>query len=176
MTISGARLKQHAPALRAQLDAHDWDIVILQGQSTEAIEKDRIGAFRTAVQAYASAIREEGSNPVLFMTWAPTDHPEYTDILDSSYTLIGNRTGSLVVPVGLAFARADSLETGITMRIADLRHPTPAGSYLAACTFYAALFGETPVGHPYTAGLDNGVASTLQKIAWDTVEEYYARQ
>lgn len=176
MTISGARLKQHAPAIRAQLAANDWDIVILQGQSTEAIDENRVGDFRDAVHAYAKAIKEAGAEPVLFMTWAPGDHPEHTETLDSSYTSIGNETGSLVVPAGLAFARSDELKTGIEMRVADRRHPTPAGSYLAACTFYAALFGQSPVGHPYTGGLDSEHAETLQQIAWDTVQEYYARR
>jgi hypothetical protein len=55
----------------------------------------------------------------------------------------------------------------------DRRHPTLAGSYLAACTFYAALFAESPVGHPYTAGLSDEAALTLQKIAWQTVQRYY---
>ena len=30
----------------------------------------------------------------------------------------------------------------------DGSHPSPAGSYLAACTFYATLFHASPVGLP----------------------------
>lgn len=73
--------------------------------------------------------------------------------------LLGN--GSLVVPVGLAFERSTNEENGIVLRMEDEKHPTPAGSYLAACTFYAALFGESPLRHPYTAGLDLRTAWTL---------------
>ena len=63
---------------------------------------------------------------------------------------------------------------------ARLAHRAPAlaalaGSYLAACTFYAAMFRETPVGHPYTAGLNENVAAALRKIAWETVQSYYGK-
>jgi hypothetical protein len=66
-----------------------------------------------------------------------------------------------------------SATNDIVLRIADRRHPTLEGTYLAACTFYAALFGESPVGQPYTAGLDGTIARTLQLAAWDTVTAYY---
>ena len=52
-------------------------------------------------------------------------------------------------------------------------HPTLAGTYLAACTFYGALFGTSPVGNPHTAGLDPELAKFLQEAAWETVREYY---
>jgi hypothetical protein len=52
-------------------------------------------------------------------------------------------------------------------------HPSPAGTYLAACTFFAALYGASPVGNAYVADLDPEVARYLQGIAWDTVQAYY---
>jgi hypothetical protein len=49
------------------------------------------------------------------------------------------------------------------------------GTYLAACTFYAALHRQNPEGLSYTAGLDPDDAAFLQRVAWDTVEAYSAR-
>jgi len=47
----------------------------------------------------------------------------------------------------------------------DGTHPSTAGSYLDACMFYAALTGRSPVGNPYTAGLDPSQARFLQQVA-----------
>ena len=57
----------------------------------------------------------------------------------------------------------------------DKRHPTLAGSYLAACTSFATLTGKSPAGNTYDAGLDTETAGFLQAVAWDTVKEYFGR-
>jgi hypothetical protein len=54
-------------------------------------------------------------------------------------------------------------------------HPSLAGTYLAACTFYAALYGKSPVGNPYAADLDADTARFLQGVAWETVRSYYGQ-
>ena len=56
------------------------------------------------------------------------------------------------------------------------RHPSLAGTYLAACTTYAAVTRKSPVGNTYSAGLDPKLAGFLQSTAWETVQEYYGRQ
>lgn len=173
VTISGARLAAHAPALEAQLAANPWDAVILQGNSMEAIEQAEVGEFDAAIRRYSKAIVSSGADPVLFMTWARTHLPAQTDILDAAYTAIGNETGAFVVPAGLAFKAASDTYPDISLRTADRRHPTLAGTCLAACTFYAALFHESPVGSAYTAGLDPDVAASLQETAWQTIRGYY---
>jgi hypothetical protein len=43
------------------------------------------------------------------------------------------------------------------------------GTYLAACVFYAALFGLSPVSLAYTADVPASTAAKLQQIAADTV-------
>ena len=44
-------------------------------------------------------------------------------------------------------------------------HPTTAGTYLAACVFYATLVGRTPVGLGATGGLSPADAAALQAVA-----------
>ncbi len=176
VTISGARLTAHAPALNAQLASDDWDVVILQGNSMEAIEQKDVAAFRDAVRQYSKSIKKSGAGTVLFMTWARTHLPAQTDILNAAYTGIGNETGALVVPAGLAFAAATDSHPRISLRTEDRRHPTLAGTYLTACTFYAALFHDSPVGSEYQAGLTANDAEALQRTAWQTVRGYYGWQ
>jgi PKD repeat protein len=53
----------------------------------------------------------------------------------------------------------------IQLYVSDGSHPSLAGSYLSACTFYASLFRKSPVGASFTAGLDPLVAEILQQAA-----------
>ena len=135
----------------------------LKTQFTEYAKKD------------ADIVRKHGGKPVLFMSWAYADKPEMTAALAEAYTVAGNDNDALVIPAGLAFARVAKEQPKINLYIADKRHPTLAGTYLAACTTYASLFRRSPVGLKYTAGLDEVTAKLLQEAAWTTVQEYYRR-
>ena len=55
------------------------------------------------------------------------------------------------------------------------RHPTLAGSYLAAATTFATIFKKSPVGLKYTAGLDAATAAFFQGVAEETVAAYFKR-
>ena len=73
------------------------------------------------------------------------------------------------MPVGLAWQQAHRLEPGLQLWQDDGHHPTTAGSYLGACVFYNVLVGRSPVGDPFTAGLDADEARFLQGVAAETV-------
>jgi hypothetical protein len=110
------------------------------------------------------------------MTWAYTGKPEMTARLDAAYSGIGHELDAKVVPVGLAFAAVTEQRPDLLLRTPDARHPTPAGTYLAACTFFAALHEESPEGLAYTAGLDKDDAAYLQRTAWKTVVDFDSRE
>ena len=175
MTISGGELPEHESGLQQRLTAQSWDQVILQGHSIGPITPGMAEPFRTAARAYARAIRERGAEPVFFMTWAYTGIPEMTEQLDAAYSAIGAELDAVVVPVGLAFATALELRPELALVIDDRKHPSLAGTYLAACTFYAALYGTSPAGLSYTAGLATHDAGFLQEVAWQTWVDYKAR-
>jgi hypothetical protein len=107
------------------------------------------------------------------MSWAYKDAPEMTAQLAEQYALAGNANDALVIPAGLAFARAIARRPALELYQPDLRHPTLPGTYLAACTAYAALTGKSPVGVKYMAGLDPELATFLQTVAADTVKDYF---
>jgi hypothetical protein len=70
-----------------------------------------------------------------------------------------------VVPVGEAWRIAHQRSPGLDLWAPDGRHPSQAGTYLAACTFYGVLYEKSPVGNPYTAGLSREEVQVLQQAA-----------
>lgn len=172
MTISGGRLPEHRAGLESMLDAEPWDVVVLQGHSRAPIGDETGDAFLVAAADYADMIRARGAEPVLFMTWAYTGMPEMTAQLAKAYTNAGDDLGARVAPVGLAFARVTDERPDIELRIADRRHPSLAGTYLAACVFFSVLQNASPEGIGYDAGLGGEVAGYLQRVAWQTAQTY----
>ncbi|MCH9694186.1 MAG: hypothetical protein K0U72_06725 [Gammaproteobacteria bacterium] len=175
-TISGGRLPEHRGGIPVVVAADDWDVVVLQGHSLGPIGETTAAEFRDAARDYAAIIREHGGRPAFFMTWAYTGKPEMTAQLDTAYTAVGRELDAEVVPVGLAFETVTSERPDIALRTADAKHPTLAGTYLAACTFFATLHQSTPEGLSYTADLTPEDATYLQRVAWTTVVAYRERE
>ena len=150
-----------------------FDTVIMMDCSQCPVHPQLAPAFHATVKKNAAILAKYGARPVLFMSWAYKDVPEMTAQLAEQYTIAGNANDALVIPAGLAFAKAMARRPQLELYQPDLRHPTLAGTYLAACTTYAAVRKKSPVGNKYIAGLDPEVAAFLQAVAADTVREYY---
>jgi hypothetical protein len=164
----------HAGGLAQLVTEGRWDAVVLQGQSREPINRGR-REFRRAARAFSKHIRGAGAEPVFFMTWANSDRPEMTAELDEAYTDIGNQLEALVAPVGLAFARVAQERPGLALRRDDGKHPTLAGTYLAAAVFYRVLYPDLPAQVGYASTLGADTATFLQRIADETVRAYRER-
>ncbi len=150
-----------------------FDAVIMMDCSQCPIHPQLQTVFHETVKKNTEILKGQGIQPVLFMSWAYKDKPEMTQQLAEQYTLAGNANHALVIPAGLAFARAIAARPALELYQPDLRHPSLAGTYLAASTVYGAVTGKSPVGNSYTAGLDRELAEFLQRTAWDTLQAYY---
>jgi len=175
LTISGAYLSDHIDGVAPVLKSRKWDVVVLQGQSAEPLEADqqRSERFKSSVRQLDKAIRDAGAKPVLFMTWAYQDRPEMSQPLAEGYIKIANELDALVVPVGVAFDCAAKGRSDLVLHDKDKRHPSLAGTYLAARVFYSALLGKSPAPNEYTADLPKEVAAFLQEVAWETTKAFY---
>jgi hypothetical protein len=131
--------------------------------------------FTEYARKHSETVRKHGSVPVFFMSWAYQDKPEMTQALADAYTAAANANNVLVIPAGLAFAKSIAVKPGVNLYAPDKRHPSVEGTYLSAATTYAALFGQSPVGLKFNAGLAPEVATHLQQVAWDTVQQYLGR-
>lgn len=173
LTLSGGTLSEHRAGLGQRLAEQRWDAVVLQGHSRGPLVD--LDAFLRAAAGCSEQVREQGARPWLMMTWAYEGAPGMTASLAAGYDAAALRAGAAVAPVGLAFARVTDAHPEVALRMADGKHPTLAGSYLAACTLFAALRAESPIGLAYSAGLPETVASILQRAAWHTVQELDVR-
>jgi hypothetical protein len=150
-----------------------FDVAILMDCSQCPVHPELKSVFTEYMRKHAETVRKHGTVPVLFMSWAYADKPEMTEGLAEAYTQAGNDNDALVIPAGLAFARAVKQLPEVGLYAPDKRHPSLAGSYLATATVYAALLKKSPVGLSFTAGLDAGTAKALQTVAWETVQDYF---
>ena len=107
------------------------------------------------------------------MTWAYEDKPEMTAQLAEQYTIAGNANDALVVPAGLAFAAAREGRPGLNLYQPDRRHPSPEGTYLAALTMYASIFGRAPSGGYAPTVIDAETAAYLRQTAWTAAKDYF---
>lgn len=134
-----------------------WDFVVLQDQSTLGMDywvegKDHVNSdaiFRPYAKKWAREIRAKGAMPVFFLTWAGKNTPEDQPALNYAYAHVAKETGSLLAPVGIAWAllRREQPSIGLFYE-GHGSHPAPAGSYLAACVLYATIFRQSPLGLP----------------------------
>ena len=140
-----------------------------------------------------SQVEAAEAETMFFLTWGRREgdstnaslYPDFSTmqaLLNQGYlayqeaTSTGDRP-TWIAPVGPAFARVhddilaeggdplspDSLFWGLYTN--DGSHPSPLGTYLAACVFYSTLTGESPVGLNAPADIEEALAVTLQEAA-----------
>jgi hypothetical protein len=153
-----------------------FDVVLMMDCSQCPIHPQLRSVFYEFAKKNSDIARKHGARPAFFMSWAYADAPEMTEQLAAEYTKAGNENNALVVPAGLAFAASIKARSDVVLTIADKRHPTLAGTYLAACTVLASIYKTNPEGNTYTAGLDAATAKYLQSVAWQAVQDYTKRK
>jgi hypothetical protein len=161
--------------IRFNKPGRQYDTAIMMDCSQCPVHPQLQSVFHETAKKYAQLLVKAEVRPVLFMSWAYKDKPEMTATLAEQYTLAGNASDMLVIPAGPAFANAIAKRPALELYEADKRHPSLAGTYLAACTVYATLYGKSPVGLSYNAGLAPELATYLQTTAWETVQGYFKR-
>jgi hypothetical protein len=165
-----------------------WHFVILQEQS----QHPDIPYYRDNF-TYPSAdslnelihINNTCVTTVFYMTWGRkyggmqcigqycspdfVDYFHMQDSLESAYLTMAYDNLAFCAPVGISWRNSIANGDPIELFTQDNSHPTLAGSYLAACTFYATIFNKSPEGISYTGGLSAMDAEYLQQVAAYTV-------
>lgn len=195
-TIGGASLNHHnmahltEPGRIGVTQPFQW--VVMQGGSAEPLSQSRREIFRQTAMTHAEMVKARGGQVALYMTHAYVKphrlaSPQNITATESMYVEVGNEIGALVIPVGLAFREAYQRFPNLKLHLPDGTHPSLLGTYLAACTTYATLYGRSPVGVKYNKldisylshganAIDEATATQLQQVAQDVVTEFFQRK
>ena len=131
-----------------------FDYVVLQEQSLLPAS-DEADVFFNAVREHVKKIRSVDASPILYATWGrKTGSPNLLELgltnetmtnkLAEAYQSMGDELCVPVAHVGRAFYDVYTSDSEIELYYEDKSHPSYAGSYLAAATIFAKIFGERP--------------------------------
>jgi hypothetical protein len=158
-----------------RLGQQDYDVVVLQDDIPEYQDQD-LERFMSTAREFDQMIRDAGAQTVFYMTW-PTRGNDWVglDEIVALHRQAEEELGAKVAPVSLAFPAAEAVLPGLQTLQADGDHPSVFGTYLAAAVIYATIFDRSPEGLYYPEQyLSEDWATTLQSIAWETVQEWRA--
>jgi len=166
-----------------KINQGDFDFVVLQEQSQ--LPSFPISQVQTSVYPYAKTLdslinlANSCTETVFYMTWGrkngdasncPNWPPVCTysgmdSLLRLRYQDMANTNNALVSPVGAVWRYIRDNYPNTELYSADESHPSLAGSYAAACTFYSILFRKDPTGITFSSTLDSTDASSIRNAA-----------
>jgi hypothetical protein len=120
---------------------------------------------------FDAEIKKQRAKTILYETWALQNKPEQQTAISNAYEGLSRQLTARLAPVGNAWQTALRSDPKLILHDRDHKHPSATGTYLAACVFYATIFGKSPEGLPgRIGGLTSGEAQRLQAIAWKSVQ------
>lgn len=161
------------------LTVQNWDFVILQENTGNAVSTKADEEMFPFARTLDQKIKDVGGQTAFLMTWSPKNgvksggltlgRDEIQTMLAENYMAIADELNDLVIPAGIGFMRCAGQYPDIELWDEDEQHPSPAGTYLAACTAYSVIFGESPENASFTGELDSDTAGKLQTLARELV-------
>jgi hypothetical protein len=174
-----------------KINSNNWDYVVLQEQS-------QLPSFSPAqvandVYPYADSlnriIQENDSctHTMFYMTWGrkngdASNCASYTPVctysgmqarLRASYIEMANNLDAEVSPVGVVWKKFRTDFPTVELYNADESHPSIHGTYLAACTFYASIYHQSPIGAFIPSGISAqealDIQNTVNTIVFDSL-------
>ncbi|NTW34059.1 MAG: hypothetical protein HGB12_15825 [Bacteroidetes bacterium] len=178
-TPGGCTLEQHFAdnTSRNKIMAKGWDYVILQEQSQLPAMED-YSQFFNGSHELCNLINQYNpcARTMFYMTWgrqngdAPSWPPVSTyegmdSLLHLRYMEIALYNNAGVSPVGAVWRYVRQHYPGIVLYQSDGSHPSVAGTYVAACCFYTALFHKNPALITYNYTLSPTEAADIRNAA-----------
>lgn len=189
-TPGGQTFKQHLtvqPKSLAAIDAGQWDVVVLQGQSQEPALAEVSPTIRADFVDSAAALcrRIRAKSPqariVFYETWAR--HPDFwvtkgkdfnvsvgqnpTEMqarLRLWYGNVAKANDAVIAAVGDAWERNYQSKQPLRLHVADNSHPDFNGTYLAALVMYQTIYQPKDVAVKYRGKLSEAEATALQAL------------
>ena len=167
----------------SKIQAGGWDFVVLQEQSQLPAfpiqqVQNRVFPFAQKLDSMIHAATP-CAQTLFYMTWGRKNGDAsncanwppvctYTgmdDLLNERYRFMAEQNDAILSPVGAVWRYIRENYPTIELYSADGSHPSVAGTYAAACSFYATLFRKNPEQITIAAGLTNEVATAIRTAA-----------
>lgn len=196
-TPGGYTLQGHSTNAmsQAQIATGTWDYVVLQEQSQAP--SFPIGQVETQVFPFAALLDDQihTANPcaetVFFMTWGRKNgdasncaswppvctYAGMDSLLNLRYRMMAEANDAVLSPVGAVWNYIRTHYPTLELYQSDESHPSAAGSYVAACTFYATLFRKDPTAVTFNSTLTAADAALIRDAAklvvYDSLMEWH---
>ena len=188
-TLGGATLYQHSQsnATYTKLASQSWDYVVLQAQSQEPSFPYSQFSWQTLPYAIqlVDSIRSIApcAQPVFFRTWGRENGDQANcavfpplctyegmdSILHRHYSLMADTTDAYLSPVGSVWKHIRDTDSTINLYTSDGSHPSLAGTYAAACTFFSMITRMDPNSITDDQNLAPAVAAAIRQAAKNVV-------
>lgn len=173
--------------LYEDIKKHKWDYVVIQGFSRElSYGPEHID---TASVPYFNQIVDSiyANNPcvkiLLYMTWGYENgyvykdelgtYEEMSEAIEQGYRYLGSLYDLPIVPVGNVWKEIRKNFPDMDLYQDDEHHPTKLGSYVVACSFYAAIFRSSPLGG-FASDIPDKTAADIQNTAFNYISGHLA--
>ena len=196
-TPSGCTFGQHLSnsVTTSRIAAGGWDAVVLQEQSQ--FPAFPIGQVEAQCFPYAKQLCElireatPSANVVFYMTWGRKNgdagncgnypplctYEGMDSLLYERYTMMAERNQAAISPVGRVWHVLREQHPEIELYNADESHPSLAGTYAAAVTFYSVLFKKSATCIENDLTLDSETAEaireTVETVVCDSLSYWY---
>ncbi|MFZ4401146.1 MAG: PKD domain-containing protein [Bacteroidales bacterium] len=158
----------------------NWDYVVLQEQSqlpsfpASQVESE-VFPYAKTLDSIINVYNSCGET-VFYMTWGrkngdasncafwpPVCTYEGMDsLLNLRYRMMADSNHAILSPVGAVWHYVRQNFPSIELYQSDESHPSIAGTYLAACTFYTSLFRKDPVSIPFISTITASEAANIR--------------
>jgi Secretion system C-terminal sorting domain/PKD domain len=180
-TPGGYQLIDHSIDVTSQnkIMAGAWEYVVIQGQSQEPITQST--QFGSGGATLYNQIKQYNSCAVVmpYMTWGRKNGDQSNcaafpvmctyqgmdTTLRNRYLELTEIINGEVSPVSVVWKYLRQNYPGIELYQADESHPSAAGSYAAACCFYASIFKKDPTLITFNFGLTASDAAIIKNAA-----------
>jgi len=168
-----------------------WDFVVLQEQSQ--LPSFPLSEVQSSVFPFAHLLdstiiaHNSCTETVFYMTWGrkngdasncPTWPPVCTyagmdSLLNLRYRMMADSNNAILSPVGAVWRFLRQNHPSIELYQTDESHPSVAGTYAAACSFYSVLFRKDPLlvtYNPTLSGLDASfIRNAVKQVVFDSL-------
>ncbi|MEZ5016136.1 MAG: T9SS type A sorting domain-containing protein [Flavipsychrobacter sp.] len=199
-----SHISVNPPATINKIKVGNWNYVILQEQSVNPAQPDN--GVNTTLFPYAKRLDSlinlynNCVETIFYMTWGRKNGdsffcdyyttkfnwPYYCsyNTMDSMirirYEQLGDSNNAILSPVGAIWRYIRNNYPNIELYDSDESHPSEAGSYAGACSFYTTLFRKDPTLIKYNYTLSTNDASNIRNavkaVLYDSLQYWHVGQ